>query len=389
MKKIFTLTIVCFMMVSWGTAQDRKDNLEPIYMPAQISFIPGFGTAGLHSHKVATNFSLNILGGYVYKVEGLEVGSLVNIIHNDLKGAQASGLINVVGHQVNGGQMAGLSNVVIGSTTGGQVSGMINVTVGNLVGAQIGGLANYADATSGMQLSGMINASIDSVRGGQMAGLANYSGKVEGIQLSGVLNIATKEVKGAQVSGLVNFAPRVKGLQIGLVNIADTVEHGAVIGLFNFVRKGMHKFEVSYDDVVDFNFSYRGGTNRLYSIWSVGIKPQDEAFWTVGAGFGTQWNLRQKIYTNVEATSSWLQLTENEFLEGTYSLNRLNVNFGYRINDYLSVNGGPVLNVYVKNEKNDPTDNALIDIGNKNFYDKQVNDSDVRMWLGYRVAFRF
>ncbi len=403
--RLLSLATALLLIIGTTQAQDEKPVKEPTYMPAQISFIPGFGTAGIQSRLVATNVSLNILGGYVYSVHGVEMGSLINIIHNDLKGAQLSGLVNVVGNDATGAQMAGLANVTIGEFKGAQMAGLTNVTVGNSQGAQmsgmanatvghtrggqLSGLANYSNGVNGVQAAGLVNASVDSLGGGQIAGLANYAGSVKGIQAAGLLNISTKEIDGAQVSGLINFAPRVKGLQIGVVNIADSVERGAVIGLFNFVRTGMHKFEVSHEDVMDFNFSFRGGTERFYSIWTVGIKPQDEAFWSIGAGFGTQFDIKSKIYTNVEATTSWLQLTDNQNLDGDYSLSKFNVNVGYKINDYLSVNAGPVLNVFVENSKDDPADNPLVNIGNDNFYDKKVNDSNVKMWLGYRVAFRF
>ena len=390
-KLLPLIALLLFVSMSAMAQETEKEKveMEPTYMPAQISFVPGFGTGGIKSYQLRTNLSLNILGGYVHTVEGLELGSIVNIVHQDVKGAQFSGNLNIVGRNVKGAQMSGLANVVLGQTTGAQLSGLANVNIKQLHGGQLAGMANYAESVDGIQGAGLLNTSLEGTKGGQISGLANYSKSVKGIQAAGLLNIVSDEVDGAQVAGIINFAPRVKGLQIGLINIADTVESGAMIGLFNFVRKGMHKFEFSHDDVFDMNFSFRGGTERFYSIWTVGLKPQNQAFWSIGAGFGTQINMKSKFYSNIEATSNWLDLTDKDGLDGTYSLNRLNVNVGYKINDYLSVNAGPVLNVYVQNVEQDNPNNPLAMLGNNGFYDKAVNDSRVKMWMGYRVAFRF
>lgn len=45
--------------------------------PAQVSVIPALGTHGALSGAITYGFSLNMLGGYVGGIDGLEIGSLL------------------------------------------------------------------------------------------------------------------------------------------------------------------------------------------------------------------------------------------------------------------------------------------------------------------------
>lgn len=236
--------------------------------PFQFSVLPGLGSHGKMSAQVINKFSLNILGGYNAGVNGVEIGGLFNISRTDVSCVQLGGLFNVVGGKMDGVQIGGLYN-----STGKNVSGV-----------QVGGLANVNQLDSrALQLGGLFNSN-RSFRGMQIAGLTNYT-KIytSGIQISGLFNYS-KGVNGVQIAGLLNKASKMSGLQIGLINIADSIE-GVGIGLISFYRYGYHKAGFSYNEINMFNLNYKSGNGKLYSIFNLGINPDDKSR-AYSGGFG-------------------------------------------------------------------------------------------------------
>ncbi len=385
----------------------------------QVSFVPAIGTNFRPYGQSLNNVSLNIFAGYNYGVNGVELGGFVNMDRSDVKYLQLSGFVNLVGgnvtglqgagfvnavkQEVTGAQMAGFVNVS-GGVTGAQSSGFVNYAHGNVLGAQGSGFVNYAHGDiTGAQGTGFVNFALGDVIGAQGSGFVNYAKSVTGVQGSGFVNYANdslkgaqlsgfynhaKEVNGVQASGFANYTKTLRGFQFGIVNIADTVERGATVGLLNIVRTGKHEVALSTNDITDINGAFRSGTNRFYSILEIGVQTGDNPLWSVGAGFGTQFKpIRDKIVTSVELGSYAVNRVD-DFQEDLNQVTKLSVNVGYKVFKTLSINAGPVLNIYSSRSENADGSYGL-GLGDNGFYDQTFSGTNVKAWVGYHIGVRF
>lgn len=143
-----------------------------------------------------------------------------------------------------------------------QISGLANIASGSVFGLQSAGLFNTANTIRGMQDSGLFNIS-GNVHGVQAAGLFNISSKkMNGMQAAGLFNVA-QEVSGVQAAGLFNCAKKVRGVQVGVINIADEND-GIALGVFNFIKDGMHHIGFNWDTNDRFDWFIQSGTKHLF-----------------------------------------------------------------------------------------------------------------------------
>lgn len=311
-------------------------NLKNFFIsrPFQVSFTPGLSTHGKLAPQVVNNFSLNVLGGYTAGTNGIEIGGLFNLNKKEVKYAQLGGLFNVVGGKVTGVQFAGINNTVLDTVNALQASGLSNIVKGNM---------------NGVQLTGVYNHVSDTVKGLQAAGVINFANKkVSGVQIAGVINFTNKETSGAQI-GLINYSRKLKGVQVGLINIADTSD-GLSIGLINIVLKGYHKLSLFADEVTNVNTAFKTGSNRLYSIFRAGVNAGDSnRVYSLGYGMGTELSLNRKknLALNIELSSQHLYLGSWNYLN---LLNRLHVNFNFKVHKYISLFAGPSFAVYYSDQ---------------------------------------
>ena len=372
MKSKFIAGLIALGAAFLATAQEVQDP-QVKERPVQISFVYPIGTNGLESGQYINNASFNLLAGYNYGVRGAELGGFANVLRYDVVGFQGAGFANVTGGNIKGAQGAGFVNTTRGNVVGVQGAGFANVLGGHVEGVQGSGFANVAlGSIVGAQLTGTVNFAQGDVTGAQLSGLANYSGG---------------EVRGVQGSTLFNYAGTLSGVQVGLVNFAKEYKRGAAIGLLNFVKGGMNRFEISYDDIVAINGSYRSGTPFLYTILAAGIDP-DKDRWTYGLGLGSQYRISQKFFGNVEATTSSL-MSLDERLDGHYIMNRLNLNIGYSLFGNVALVAGPVLNIYVSRPDEDGEDPFSGIVPDNTLFDDASSDWSVNAWVGYRAAVRF
>ena len=421
--------------------------------PFQISFLPFAGTNFKMSGKVTNKTSVNILAGYSQAVEGVEVGGLLNIVKKDVKGTQVGGFANYVGSEVDGLQIGGFFNTVGGKVEGFQIAGFTNLTKDTVIGTQLTGFVNTAKVSDGFQLSGFVNYSHkearklqlsgmvnytkdlkglqlsgfgniasgkmngaqltgivnltggkasgfqiggianiigDKLNGWQLSGLGNYTGDVEGFQLTGMANIANGNLKGGQV-GFLNYAQELRGFQFGIVNIADTIASGVNIGLFNFVKSGLHKFEYSFNDATHHSLSFKTGSYKFYNILTGSYRFENDLnIVGLGYGLGTQYNFKNKTFLNLQAIGNFLLKEDQEPFTDTNILGRLNLNYGYRIGKYLSLSGGPVWYTYYSDMFNPDTSTYGFDIATKPFKNETSFDGDnLKMWIGWQAAATF
>lgn len=359
----------------------------------QLSLVPFIGTNGKMSGKITNRFSLNLIGGYAYGLNGLELGGAFNILKDTMRGAQLGGVGNIVGGSVKGLQMGGAFNYCLDSAKGVQMAGAMNVTLKDQKGIQAAGAMNYAGTLSGGgQLAGAFNYSRQIKNGFQLAGAVNYSTQIEsGFQLSGAVNVNKTTLNGFQLTSLLNYTRTLNGFQIGLINISDSVVRGMPIGLFSYVKSGFHRTELSYSDYLNPGLSFRTGVHSFYTLFSVDYYHQNlDPLTSFGFGIGTQRNFNRKLFGNIELSSHKI-IAINTFYASFQEfnmLNKLNLNLGFNFNRKLALVAGPSLNLYLSENPN-----SIADYENftkrKSLYTEKVNNTTLRLNLGYRVALRF
>ncbi|MBO9727511.1 MAG: hypothetical protein J7623_02605 [Chitinophaga sp.] len=367
--------------------------------PYQVSLAPGLGTHGRMSGQVVNKFSVNVVGGYAAGVDGFEMGTVFNIVKNDMQSCQIAGVVNIVGGKTRGAQIAGIHNNVLDSMIGLQAAGVSNVTEGSLRGMQVSGVVGQVYGnTNGAQLTGVVSSIRGDMGGVQVSGVVNYAGgNMEGLQASGILNYTKKDVSGAQISdignishgtmkglqlsSIFNYAKRMDGVQIGLVNIADT-STGYSIGLFNFVRKGYKKITLYSTDVLPYNIAWKAGRTELYSILLGGFGTgENNSAWSIGYGIG-------KIIPFNKVWSVMVEATGQNTFEGTWDHNmkifRLQPSLNVTLNKHITIFAGPALSIGIADPENKITEGRrYIDYG---AHYPSFNMGDARGWLGWQAG---
>ncbi|UXX77912.1 hypothetical protein N7E81_11095 [Reichenbachiella carrageenanivorans] len=376
MKNAKSIVVFALLLTVFQSQGQNKYDVQEEHSvkerPFQISLVPGFGTSKGPKEGYINQFSLNIIAGYEYSLAGAEFGGFYNVNQQNIHGAQFAGFGNAVGGDVSGAQFGGFVNTVQGKVHGLQSAGFVNVVNKEVQGTQLSGFINLADSIKGLQAAGAININKRNANAVQLAGLFNYA----------------QDIEGTQVASLVNRAKHVKGTQIALINIADTVEKGVVVGLINVVKTGKHQLAIEHNEVMDINLAFRSGTSKLYSVLFAGIQAQSNFLWSYGAGFGTEFNLKNKWNSSVELTTQSINVKE-EHHEELNLLNRLSWNIDYRVAQHLTVSAGPVFNVYVTKVYDPATGVYGDDIGLGTFYDETSSDTNIQMWVGYNFAIKF
>jgi len=390
--------------------------------PAQISFLPFLGTNLKLSGSIVNKFSLNILCGYSYGVDGVEIGSLLNINKNDVRGIQISGLGNITGRNTKGIQIAGFFNHNLGKFKGIQISGYYNYVIDTIQGAQISGFVNDCGGVcEGLQLAGFVNISKNDEdqnqfrdfsampivkfkkvqisgftnvtsgiqNGVQMTGFANITrGSACGFQLAGYANFVSQDFTGIQVSGLINYAKKVRGSQIGIINIADTIS-GVALGLLNFVRKGFRQLSLWADETGSANLNYSFGTNKFYTI--LGISDHHFFYpyaWGGTFGFGSLFMPKYRFNFNINLTYSELNI--GKFWEKNKSqLYRFALDLNFRISKHFNVFAGSSFNVFDSNSKNPESkeykQNNLLSIS----IEENGDTENISCWIGASLGLKY
>lgn len=270
--------------------RNRVRGDAPAVTPLSVTLLPGMELVAHDPHQVT--FSLGLLVGEAYRIEG----------------GQASGLLSIAGEDLAGAQVAGIGNTIAGNLTGLQSSGVFNVVNGNAYGVQSAGVFNQIDGHGALlQSAGVFNVSTAGFDGIQAAGVFNATdGTLNGAQMS-LVNVAG-DVNGAQI-GLVNVGKRIKGTQIGLVNISDEM-YGVPIGLATFVEHGIHNASMWWEGDERTFLGVQNGSNIFYTLAYAGFAREGkwvelEGF-IAGAGLGFRIESRP-FYVDIDA--GWKRVT--------------------------------------------------------------------------------
>ncbi len=241
--------------ISWAMANDKG------FVPFQLSFTTSYDFLAVR--KSTTMFAFGIFGTSTKNILGIQTASFSTIAKENLIGVQTAGITatagNLFGIQTSG--ITAKADNLCGVQTGG-----ICVSGGKVVGIQTAGISCTADVIYGMQSAGIYNGA-KSVYGSQYSGIANHAEKLRGIQWAGISNSAD-DVRGMQISPIVNYAKTLNGVQIGLINISDE-GHGFGIGLFNYIKNGVHDFGYSFDTDKEHIIQYQSGSNTLFTTIGV------------------------------------------------------------------------------------------------------------------------
>ncbi len=383
---------------------ERNDGVTPstpkggdLHLPVTISLIPWISTVGIQdpNRNVTTNLSLNIIAGYHTKLDGLELGGVLNIKGVEARGVQLAGVGNIVGGDVDGFQISGGLNATGRSVRGFQAAGGGNFAGHNLQGLQI---------SSGLNLVGR-NVLSESL---QIAAGVNIAGNLEGTQLSAASNIAlgwdqeaNMSYAGTQIGvanialggigtqiGLLNIAGHVSTTQVGLLNVSGRMS-GIPIGLISFVKDNPLHLQLWGSDTEVANLGIRVGSRHVYSLLMVGSYPHgDLGRWSSGFGVGGHIPLSKRLFLNVDFITRRIGYTD-EWAEETWwydertVLNKLRLGFGWEQHKWLSVFGGVSLNFLIS----DRGDTSDFGYGFEHVFRR--DDTTVRIWPGFFAGVQF
>jgi len=312
----------------------------------------------------------NTLHGYM---NGVQVSGFNNVTTQNVDGIQLTGFANVALKDVKLGQISGFANYC-DNVDGGQISGFANVAKGDVNWGQISGFANYGKSVKGMQVAGFGNVSLNEVTGGQLAGAINY-GKTGGkFQICGYGNIAIEEMNGLQLAGYFNYAKKVNGYQIAIFNVSDTIESGLPIGVFSFVKKGFHRYEITANETFLINTTYKLGVKKLHNSIRLGYDFSELIY--AGYGIGTQARLGKRFNFNLNLSSDIIFDTNSFDYLG--NINKLATTFDYNFGEHFSLFLGPTFNVSNVTSSN----NTFTNFAPYSFYNKTFSNTQIKMWVG-------
>ena len=272
---------------------------EPAVEPLSVTVLPGIPLVG--DDPFSVTFSLGLIVGQAYRVQGLQASSVLSLAAENVTGVQVAGVGGVVGGDLVGFQQSGVFNIVRGNSAALQNAGVFNIVDGEGRLVQSAGVFNVATGGfTGAQVAGVFNSTDGTLRGAQVAGVLNRAGAANGAQVS-LVNIGG-DVNGAQV-GLVNIGGRVSGAQVGLVNFSREL-YGVPIGLVNYVERGIHNVNLWWEGEERTWIGLQNGSNIVYTLAYAGVTRggswrELEGF---GAGAGLGFRVQSRpFYFDVDA----------------------------------------------------------------------------------------
>jgi hypothetical protein len=192
------------------------------------------------------------------------------------------------------------------------------------------------------------------------------------------------------LAGLLNYATDVKGLQLAPFNFADTCSTGVPIGIASFVRRGVHQLEISGDELLFTNLSFRTGTRHFHNIFTAGVSLKDtqSPLWTIGYGAGTSIKLSKRFNLDIDLTYN--HLSKGAFNTNVNFLNRLYIGPEFAITRKVRVALGPTANLFLSDATQPDYASVFSSIAPYSFADHTTTKNlNIKWWVGGKVAFRF
>ncbi len=384
--------IFLIAIINAGPINAQETNLretsDEMKKSFQFTFIYPMGTNGSLSGQISNNFSVNLLAGVNGGVNAFEFGAFANINHGDVSGFQLAGFTNINIGNTRALQIGGFYNQNK-EFNGSQIAGFLNNNIGNSNGLQLAGFANISNGYfEGCQLAGFINTNTSLANGVQIAGFTNITGgNSKGVQIAGFSNVSN-DINGFQLAGFINIAHKVKGMQLSFINFADSVE-GLSFGFISIVRNGYHRAEISVNESLFSNLSFKIGLNQLYNIFTGGFKQSNsDLYWSFGYGIGSVIAISPRMNINIDAVCQ--QVIKNSWqFEYLNLLNSLRINASFKLGKRIELAAGPTFNVLVSDILYSEEIGSVDEYVPYCFYDEVHGHYSIKMFPGFNAAIRF
>ena len=319
-------------------------------------------------------------------ITGVQVAGFTNYLRGVMNGVQVAGFYNHITNSGDWAQVAGFLNYAGRDFKGAQLAGFANVAKDSILGAQVAGFANHQKGPMrGAQLAGFSNISRGELIGGQVAGFSNFAVQSDsGIQVAGFVNFVEEDFSGIQVAGFLNRAKSFSGLQIGTINISESSD-GYSIGVFNHVKNGYRAIELSTDEVLYGNLTYKTGTRKLHNILNIGVQPFSNT-WSVGFGFGSSAQLGKKfqLFEGITANA----INEDVIWENRLNLlNKVFLGIDYQIATGFALFVAGSFNVHVSG-RDRLTNEFNSDIAFFPFFVQSGSNVQTQMWFGGKLGLK-
>ena len=405
-----------------------------LHLPLTVSLLPWISTVGLRdlNRNVTTNLSLNIIAGYHARLDGVELGSFLNMKRIDARGAQVALGANIVSGVLDGVQFALGGNVVGRNAEGVQTAFGLNVVGSNLEGVQaavggniVGESARGVQIAFGANLAGRdihgwqaaygLNLAVEDVhpRSLQTAVGGNIAGNLKGTQIGliGNISLGLRPNEGVSEHGtqvaMVNIARGRIGTQIGLLNVAEQVEEtqlgvlnvagrmsGIPFGLVNFVGDNPLHMQFWGSDTEVASLGLRIGSRHTYSLLMIGANPDDAwGRWSPGFGIGAHIPLKQQVFLNADIVTRRVLYSDElsdtvQWSDDSYPnlLSKLRMAIGWEQHKWFSVFGGISFNAFISNPA--ARDTSDIAYGFDRVY-RLGDDHTIRLWPGFFAGVQF
>ena len=305
-----------------------------------------------------------------------------------VEGLQVAGLANWVGGNVNGCQLAGGINLCRYTATGVQMAGLVNVS-GTSKALQVAGVGNYTGTFNGLQLAGVANVSEGNNIGWQISSVLNMSeGDITGQAGLGI-NLA-RDVSKSQVSLLLNAARNVRRNQFALVNISDTIA-GLPIGLFNFVKKGYNRLELSANENMLIQLTAKFGVQRFYNIAQLGARMEPDSrgtisLWTLGYGMGSSSPFGNKALWHIEVVGS--HVNERERWTNTlHALGQARTGLSFYPAKRIGLHAFATANGMASKRFTSEAGDWKTDLSRRAIWEQDADGIHYTGWLGFNAGF--
>jgi len=350
------LVLIAVISAVMVKAQDKQKSKLPT-KNLYLAFCHPVSSDGARSGDFTYNFSLSLLNAKIGAVNGCSISSLITLANNSSSGLSLAAIGNSFGDNFKGVQLGGIFNLNGSDFKGLQIAGLLNSNVNQYNGVQFSGVYNTNNSDfNGVQFSGLVN---------------NVKGKIGGLQF-----------------GVLNKTKSLNGVQFGIVNICDTIEHGACIGLVNVVKNGYKRLEVTAGESLNNTVSLKMGTTRFYSILAVGVQYAfDKTYFGTGIGFGSQVVSKPKLPVFFDWTCYNIY---NHSSDGQLNfLNQLKLSFNKKLNDKMDLIIGPSLYIMYSKQGDNKTNYLGTEMAPYDIFNKSWDSSNVKMWLGLVAGISF
>jgi len=117
------------------------------------------------------------------------------------------------------------------------------------------------------------------------------------------------------------------------------------LSLINIVKKGGYKeWELSFADYDNVALSFKMCSQKLYTIYTVGVNFLEDDLWVVGIGFGNRTPISAKFDFQPECVFNHYFPINFKKIQDTYAT-CLKLGFVYRINEKFGLSLAPGINV--------------------------------------------